>query len=124
MSTLLQEILTEQEVQKMPPGDIVKIHKGGCSCLQCTHGVANPSHKNWRQRRNARYYKPEHDCKSSVQQEIEEPAPGPVLGNRQLAGLLSYWGEKIKKAKSDVMKARYQKCIDIINKSSRLKANS
>lgn len=158
MSTLLQEILTEQEVLKMPPGDITRAHKGKCTCLQCTHGVASPSHKNWRQRRNTRYYKPADDCKTAEQQEMEEQFLGSVLGtavkigsgianaaskvpgaaaklssvagkipkspiisigNRQRADLLRYWGEKLKRAKSDTVKARYQQYIDTINKRQR-----
>lgn len=159
MSTLLQEILTEHEVLKMPPGDISAVHKGGCSCLQCTHGVANPVHKNWRQRRNARYFKPAQDCKSAPQKEFEEEqflgsvlgtavkigsglanAAGKVsgvasklssvagkvpkspvisIGNRQRAALLEHWGNKLKRAKSDVVKARYQQYIDTINKRQR-----
>jgi peptidoglycan hydrolase-like protein with peptidoglycan-binding domain len=159
MSTLLQEILTEQEVLKMPPGDISKVHKGPCSCLQCTHGANNPAHKNWRQRRNARYFTPTEDCGSAEQKEFEEEqflgsvlgtavkigsglanaaskvsgvasklssvagkipkSPIISIGNRQRAALLQHWGNKLNRAKSPVVQARYQKYIDTINKRQR-----
>lgn len=81
MTTLLQEILTEEEVLKMPPGEGASVHKGSCSCLQCTHGANNAAHRNWRQRRNARYYKPVEDCGSAAQREFEEDQfLGSVLG--------------------------------------------
>lgn len=158
MSTLLQEILTEQEVLKLSP-DGKPAHKDSCSCLQCAHGMNTPNHKNWRQRRNERYFKPAHDCRSTQQKEFEEEqflgsvlgtavkigsglanaaskasgaasklssvagkipkSPIISIGNRQRAALLDHWANKLKRAKSDVVKARYQQYIDTINKRQR-----
>lgn len=118
-----------------------------------------PTHKNWRQRRNDRYFKPEQDCKSTQQKEFEEEqflgsvlgtavkigsglanaaskisgavsklssvagkipkSPIISIGNRQRAVLLDHWANKLKRAKSDVVKARYQQYIDTINKRQR-----
>ncbi len=134
--------------------------------MQCAHGMNAPSHQNWRQRRNARYFRPAHDCKSTPQKEYEEeqflgsvlgtavkigqglanaaskvlpgsktppgvPAslssiPGNApqsqiisIGNRQRTALLQHWENKLKRARSEAVKARYQKYIDTINKRQR-----
>ena len=125
MSTLLQEILTEQEVLKMPPGD-PSLHKKNCSCLQCSHGIDSPAHKNWRQRRNARYFVPADNCKGAQQNvkggQPPVPAPGsPASGidSRKRSALLQHWTQKMKQAQSPVEKAQYRKYIITISKRLR-----